>query len=125
MLSFARVAFSTFALLCPALPALGQAQSFNFDDAGAGAFLNGEDLYRLCKDGPERAHIYVTGVVDGFLTGREGNPALQGFLCLPAQVKTGEILDIVCKHLDSNPAERHMQAAYLVTMSLDQKWRCK
>lgn len=46
------------------------------------------------------------------------------YFCIPKLVTNGQIKDVVCNWLGSNPAERHKPAAFLTITALRQTWAC-
>jgi hypothetical protein len=85
-------------------------------------YVSGEKLHEWCHQSPDRAHIYVAGVLDTLLlAAHEGRgPSV----CLPAGVSAGEVSDVVCKRLMDSPANRHHNTASLVWTAQSHAWPC-
>jgi len=45
--------------------------------------------------------------------------------CIPQGATIGQAADVFCKYLKDNPADRHKNAADLVTTALNDAWGCK
>jgi Rap1a immunity proteins len=100
---------------------------------------SGNDLYRFCA-GASTYHDagvclgYVVGVTDASsqalipytrLTISEIGTRGGAEWCLPKGVETGQMVDVVTKYLESHPADRHIEADYLVAHALAEAWPCE
>lgn len=87
---------------------------------GSAALATGNALHDWCGNDNPMALAFVTGAKDtATLTAPE-----PGYFCIPKGVTNGQIKDVVCNWLASNPAERHKPAAYLTITALRQTWAC-
>jgi hypothetical protein len=97
------------------------------DAQAAAAFKNGNRLWSLCSQPPNsvaKAECagYVLGVVDAI----KEDDAVNGFTaCLPTEVTTVQVVDVVTDYLRQNPAERHYLAAGLVARALARAFPCR
>jgi hypothetical protein len=81
--------------------------------------LDGNDLLRLCtSELPVDVTFcmgYVEGVRDGLVWGTiERKPSFG----IPAQVKSGQLKDVVVKYLKEHPENRHKEAGFLTIGAL-------
>lgn len=80
-------------------------------------FYTGNELLERLND-PDRVYLgmgYIAGVSD--LGAGE-------YHCAPGEVTLGQARDMVRSYLVSNPSNRHMSAAVLVTFTLMERWPC-
>lgn len=76
------------------------------------SFLDGNDLHQRCLQSRTAALNYVLGVVDAHLSIFRAMETKYK-LCVPGQAASGQITDVVCKHLADNPAERHFSGSFI------------
>lgn len=84
--------------------------------ASAG-FYTGNDLFERLND-PDRVYLgmgYIAGVSD---------LGSGDYHCAPESVTLGQVRDMVTQYLRTNPSNRHMSAALLVTYTLMEQWPC-
>jgi hypothetical protein len=117
--------------------------------AGAGSAQNvpGNDVYGACQelDDPDRGVRsgfcigYVNGVWEGIMSGTalmavragiEGADEINRFsevmlgVCIPPEVERGQLIAVVRKYLEDNPAIRHESARILVYQAFAQAFPC-
>lgn len=110
-----------------------------FGNASAG-FYTGNDLYRMLNStGAERSAAlgYVAAISDAqdhsrllTVVAMTVNKTWKDkfpyqFFCVPENVTSGQLADIVTKYLADNPASRHTDAAALVSTALIATWPCR
>lgn len=97
------------------------------------SFVDGNDLLQKCSTRERDAAYfqnqsycmgYIVGVSDAaeFFQTAPGMPQL---VCLPSNVTSGQLKDVVVKYLQDNPAKRHEDAESLILTSLAINFRCK
>ena len=95
-------------------------------------FVNGNGLYDDCKSDKTDSlyHVkqsaclsYIQGIVDGVDLENNYHKS-ERYYCLPKNVTMGQIRDVVAQFLESNPAKRHLPAAILVVVSLEEVFPC-
>lgn len=79
------------------------------------AFYTAEEVYRA---GRSVAGWYIVGVVDA------DHASMEQRYCMPTGAKLGQVLDVVWKHLEENPRDRHHGAPYFVRRALADAWPC-
>lgn len=119
-----RIPFAALALLLTAAVAAGQRATF---------FHRGNHLYELCNPSSSEfsqgmCRGYVIGVSDGLEYGRlifTGFSGQKRFICMSTEgTNAVQITDIVVKHLQENPASRHLVAASIVFFALHYAFPC-
>lgn len=110
-----------------------------FGNANAG-FYTGNDLYRMLNGtGAERSvalgyvaamsdsqdHSQLLTVISMTVNKTWKDKFPYQFFCVPANVTSGQLADIVKKYLAENPASRHADAAALVSAALIAVWPCQ
>jgi len=103
-----RILIAAF-LLCPAVAQAG--------------FFNGNEAYEQCQDDPLGANLYAAGLVDGGLTMEKWETG-RASICPPNGVTVSQAGDMMCKHLEENPADRHLTAASLALNVFGKAWPC-
>lgn len=86
--------------------------------AASANFYTGNDLLERLND-PARDYFamgYIAGVSD---------LGLREYHCPPSTVTLGQMRDMVYRSLTTNPSNRHMGAALLVTLTFMEKWPCE
>ena len=82
-------------------------------------FMSGNDLLRDMNGGSVNRSLaigYVLGVTDTLT-----NIAI----CPPANITSGQVTDIIKKHLEDNPSSRHYSADSLISNKLVSIWPCQ
>jgi hypothetical protein len=94
--------------------------------AGAPAdYRDGGRLYADCL--PEEAdwtlfcQAYIAAIADA----ARYDPVNGDKVCVPADVKLGELVDIVSRSLEAHPENRHFGAAGLVAQALGEAFPCQ
>lgn len=87
--------------------------------AGAG-FYNGNEALDRCERDRSWCSTYVAGATDGIAFG--ANNAVP--YCIPAGVTLGQMVDVYLGYLKDRPADRHLDAVYLVTDAMWSAWPC-
>jgi hypothetical protein len=84
--------------------------------------VSGNQLYEDCtaNRGFDRGECfsYITGATEAWSNAPVG-------LCLPDGVSRGQAQDLVMTYMRDHPAERHLDAAYLILRALLDAWRCR
>ncbi len=96
-----------------------------------GQFWDGNKAYDLCKSNRTAILSYVIGVYDREVafgtipdvTGKPFDP--KEFVCLPVDVRAGQLADVVCQHLEKHPEQRQWPAAALASDAIRKAWPCK
>lgn len=97
--------------------------------ASAG-FYDGNDLHNACSKHPLIALGYSMAIADQLGTNfgvidQAGNSVQpKRFVCIPADVQSQQVLDVVCQWLKANPAQRHYPADVLSYQAMLDVWRC-
>ena len=105
-------------------------------------FLDGNKLYEWCSKDRSFVGAYAAGVNDkaeadyaaAILSIDEKTASIEtmraavnmnfGQSCVANGVSIRQISDLVCAYLDFDPANRHKNAASIVTESFRQAWKC-
>lgn len=92
-------------------------------------FYDGDQLYEECQSPADTRPIsngfcigYIAGaydMLDGLSSGAGSN-----LVCLPSNVQTGEMVDVVKAYLQENPDERSKPAMYNVLTALNIAFPC-
>jgi len=107
---------------------------------------NGKTLYAACSSLKNEPTVqsgycvgYFTGVWEGMklgialpimIEGGQSAAELEGMsnqllrVCMPPEVERGQMIDVVIKYLDNNPAERHGPARMLTWLALLEAFPC-
>jgi hypothetical protein len=101
------------------------------------AIYDGNRLVSMCISGTGFVQGYVGGQIDkgmedvGIVSVQmAGDKRLHDVIftieafCLPQGVVLGQAVDVFCRYLTENPAERHLPAPQLVSKSLSKAWPC-
>ena len=89
------------------VPAMAQAEFMSGNSLLAD--MNGSNMRQMLALG------YVMGVTDTFTTMT---------VCPPSGITSGQVQDIIKKHLEDNPASRHYTADSLIRNKLEAIWPC-
>ena len=92
-----------------------------------GSLIDGDSLLRSCQEDDSLAHWgaclgYVRGVTDILLSGVQMNGVTA---CVPRNVETGQVTDVVKQFLASHPGQRHLPAEGLVGAALQEAFPCR
>ena len=68
---------------------------------------------------------YAAGVFHGYAIGVTSAQEVQGLICLPAQMKAGQISAIVAKFLKNNPETWNQPGETIVFTSISRTFPCK
>lgn len=79
------------------------------------AFYSADELYRVGKN---QAGWYIVGVIDA----DAASP--QRHYCMPDGVSGMQVRDLVWRHLENNPQDRHHGAPFMVRRALADAWPC-
>ena len=116
-MKFIQLIFKTLLLTFP----------FSLYTAELSTYEGGNTLYEKIKSG----NLYEKGVALGYVVGvydayvQEQHWDKQNhYICMNNQVTKGQILDVVEKYLNENPASRHQTAAGLVLNALSISFPC-
>jgi len=85
-------------------------------------FLDGNQLHDMCKSNSRLVSGYVMGFSDAVSVTDEIGKKIS--ICAPPSVKSGQLVDVVCRELDSHPESRHRNASYIVLQALQHAWPC-
>ncbi|XUU59727.1 Rap1a/Tai family immunity protein [Erythrobacter sp. HA6-11] len=97
------------------------------------SFHDGNALYDDCsaKEGGPTYYqknafctAYIVGVVDT-INYYQGADEIHNFVCIPPNVRAGQLRDVVVKFLRENPAERHKGAEALVFIAVAFAFPCE
>ena len=92
---------------------------------GAGIFMTGNTLYKLCSSATDVQQAtcvgYLVGGYDMFVMNAQ---RWKQSLCIPKDVSIGQVAEVVKKYLVVHPEERHFQAPVIVLLSLAEAWTC-
>lgn len=99
--------------------ALTLTSSLAMSSSAFAAFVDGNFLYKVCKEERSFCTAYIQGVADG----QEG--AAKEYVCVPENVSSSQARDIVFNWLRDNPAERHNPAAWLTIVALMKVFPCE
>lgn len=89
----------------------------------AAGFYNGNELKRLCDSGSSYCSGYIMGVVDDLLWRQDLVGAKKEY-CIPDGTESGQIVDLVKKHLEASPEQRHWPAGILITNAMAKAYWC-
>lgn len=80
-------------------------------------FYTGNDLQERIRDGRlSQVMFYVAGVHDA-------NDKV--LFCSPIDVTLGQVFDVVKRHLENKPEQRHFSGDLLITQALRAVWPCR
>ena len=82
-------------------------------------FMDGNMLHMNCQSSRAHAVGYVIGVVDMMM---EIEPSAGQ--CLPSNVTSGQLTDIVCQALETTPQVRHMSASQISVAAISNALAC-
>jgi Rap1a immunity proteins len=84
--------------------------------------LTGAELWKDCQE--EKAD-FSSGLCMGYILGISVMlETLTAEYCRPAGSTNGQIVDVVKRHLEDHPHERHLSAADLITTALSENFPC-
>ena len=91
--------------------------------SAADLFASGDQTRELCSSSEEWCVGFVTGALDGWA-------ALEAYytgetFCLPADLTTGQIVEIFRQELEKRPEPRDEPAAYVLYESMIELYPCK
>jgi hypothetical protein len=91
------------------------------------SLIDGNSLFRSCQENDSRAHWgaclgYVRGITDILLAGHQMNGVTA---CVPRDVETGQVTDVVKQFLARHPDQRHLPAEGLVGAALQEAFPCR
>jgi hypothetical protein len=87
--------------------------------------LAGYNSYKSVKSGMTTgSDAYKGGLFDGYVSGIYDS-AVGITLCAPADVKSGQIQEVVGQFLETHPATLHRSAILLATQALMKSFPCK
>ena len=92
-----------------------------------GSLIDGNSLLRSCQENDSPAHWgaclgYVRGITDILLAGNQMNGVT---LCVPREVETGQVTDVVKQFLARHPEQRSLPAEGLVGAALQEAFPCR
>lgn len=114
-----------FALAC-ALSVAITAGAFSATSAAenyVGAFLSGNQLHDFCRSNRSAASFFVIGTADALLFWDRTLKAKN--LCLPLNVSSEQLTDVVCQKLEAEPGGRNNAASGITTVALMSAWPCR
>jgi len=87
--------------------------------------LTGYNSYKLVKEGiAANTDAYQGGLFDGYVSG-VFDSAVGIVLCVPGDVKNGQIQEVVGQFLETHPASHQRSAVLLTTQALMKAFPCK
>ena len=102
-----------------------------FAEFPMGSFETGNDLFGVCSDGREFLQGYCQGYAVGVADVATAMNAMKenGYpipsACIPKQVKTEQVRDVVVQYLNAHPEKRHEPAAARTLIALQAAFPCK
>ncbi len=103
--------------------------------AGHAHSITGNDLLDRFREHPLAGLSYVQGAVNtasmmngslATLAEQKGQPHPFTYRpCIPDAVTVGQVVDVVKKYLEANPARRHQDAGLLVYVAVTEAFPCK
>jgi hypothetical protein len=99
-------------------------------EANAG-FLRGNKLHSLCTGVPadrSRCYNYIIGafdMLDNWNKSYEMDPTLDKFMCIPNNITSTQIVDVVEKWVRDNPEKRHDPAVAAVILAATEAFPCE
>ena len=87
-------------------------------------FFHGDELRQMCNVRSEASIAYVSGAIDAAFFYQKLS-GVKDRICMPAGVKTDQLLDVACRYVETHPEHRHWIAADLVAESAAVAWPCK
>lgn len=90
----------------------------------AANFRDGNDLYEDCQQHPQSALDFVIGVTDTVSDLNSFGDRKVFGICLPENVTSGQLRDIACQHLETEPGSRHYTAPTQVIAALLNEFPC-
>lgn len=88
-----------------------------------GSFLSGNELHELCRNANSTATSYIIGVADSFLFVQRSTNSRN--FCIPANVNSEQITDVICESLKANPATRNNTAPSIALSAIKKAWPCR
>jgi Rap1a immunity proteins len=85
--------------------------------AAHGGDFDGNELQEECTQSATFCQGYVAGVFDA--------EKLFPTLCVPDEVRYGQLVDVVTQWLRDHPERRHDSAVRLVVQAINEKFPCK
>src|SRR5262249_26367641 len=93
-------------------------------EASAG-FQKGDDLLRNCRDISDSGYGLCVGYIEGVLDNMEAHRRQRHLPpCLPEDVDTGRVHNLVIDYLLANAGKRDQPADLLVVDAVTTEWRC-
>jgi len=89
--------------------------------------VNGTKLLADCRDGDNpsaRDSPYKWGTCFGYITGVADALVPAGLYCVPAQVDSGQVLDIAKLYIQNHADKQYMSAPKLIVDALVEKFPC-
>lgn len=98
-----------------------------FVAAESATFLEGEDLFALCK-GSKAEQLeclrYVEGAADGIGVAQWANKRNVREVCIPTKVTIKKLASVTVKYLGKHPEDRHLQGSILVWSAFKKAFPC-
>ena len=99
-----------------------------YADSACASYADGNDLYKRCAPNTETAdsaycYGYVVAIAD-VLRSVAPNPYLGNKVCIPLEVKAGQLRDIIYNWLAAHPESRHYSGNSLAASALAQVYPC-
>jgi hypothetical protein len=94
----------------------------------AETYLTGNDLLSLCKSASQAHQNYCSGYVTGALDHQrliEAMTRATKAVCIPANVTSKQLADVVVRDLEAKPAKRHYSATSLAIGALMDAFPCR
>jgi len=89
------------------------------------AYLDGNILYEQCSVNRSVVIGYSASIVDYAEMIYTANQSTTKAFCIPAEVRTTQIADIVCQSLTLNPSTRQQVASVLVHNAIAKLYPCQ
>ena len=87
-------------------------------------FYTGNELHDKCGTSRAIALGYTVGFIDSQIMSNWADSSQLFNMCLPKAITSGQVTDITCQFLASNPAKRHHPANGLVLEALQRAFPC-
>jgi len=95
--------------------------------AESATFLEGGDLYGLCKgDKAEKLQClrYVEGAADGIAVAQWAEKQNVRDVCIPTKTTIKKLANVTVKFMNKHPEERHLQASIIVWTAFKKAFPC-
>lgn len=86
-------------------------------------FIDGNELFELCRRAPVTAEFYIVGALD-MLEIMAAAGYVEKSICIPDGVIGQQLGGLVCQLLETNPTERHQHASTLVLAAVGAGFPC-